>query len=413
VVASVVVVLAVISMIVAVIGRDEPTEPIGSQVVASPVPTPLPTAAMDFEPTMDPRLKGAQSSMIDGDLVGARALLGELPPERIAAFSTEEAELIAEIRAALEGADRDRALRDLRGGLAQGSVRMLRRGVVGVSSLSSSEAAAVPGLNRDLARAREALNTHNALWEAEKAGDHLRVVELTTTMNDLLPQYSGALQARENAVVALKADAESAVDAGDYEVAIARFDSLRSAWPGVPEVEDRITWCRQRLLAEQRQRDLLEEILARGAAGDPEDGLRRLAEADPEPDWVGRYEEAQRRLEAQLADLDSGFPVVELQSDFELAFKKNQSLVVPLRVSDDYRVERVVVLVSTTGGADYREIELHNAGDGLYPFEVTPEVHGNAPVRFFVVATDRAGHETRLGGPQGPLTIQKKKWFQK
>jgi serine/threonine protein kinase len=413
VVAGVVVVLAIISMIVAVIGRDEPTRPIESQVAPSPVPTAFPTAAMDLQPPMDPRLKGAQSSLIDGDLVGARALLGELTPERIAAFSTEEAEVFEEIRAALEGADRDRVLRDLRGGLEQGSVRMLRRGVVGISAWSSSELAAVPGLNRDLTRAREALSNHNALWEAEKEGDHLRVIELATKMSALLPQYSGALQAREIAVVAFRADAEAAVEMGDYEVAIARFDSLRSAWPGAPGVEDRIVWCRERLLVERRHRELLEEILARGVAGDPEDGLRRLAEANPDPEWADRYAEAQRHLEDQLAGLDSGFPVIELQDDFELAFKKNQSLVVPLRVSDDYRVERVVVLVLAAGGADYREIQLQNAGDGVYPFEVTPDLHGNAPVRFFVVASDRAGHETRLGGPQGPLTIQKKKWFQK
>jgi hypothetical protein len=232
-------------------------------------------------------------------------------------------------------------------------------------------------------------------------------------MNGLLPEYSGASELRQKASVALMTDAEAAVEAGDCERAISLFESIQRAWPGAPGVDDRVAWCRERLLAEQRQQEFLEGVLAAGEGGNPEDGLRRLDAETPGPGWEERYDEARRRLEQQLADLDAGYPVVELPQDFELAFRKNQLLVVPLRVSDDYRVEKVVVLVSVTAGPGYREIELHHAGDDLYPFEVTPDLHGNSPVNFYVVATDRAGHETRLGGPQGPLTIKRKKWFQK
>ena len=353
---------------------------------------------------------------MEGNAAGARAAIEALRPEEIEAFTEDEATIFEDIRSALAGADRadrDRAIRDLRGGLEQGSVRMLRRGVVGVSAFSRAELRAVPGLEGDLVRAREALSAQSDLWAAQEAGDNLRVIELSAVVSAMLPEYNAAYQLREQAAVALRTDAEVAIEAGDCELAIVRLESLQRAWPGRPGVEERINWCREQVRAEQRQREILDEALAMGEAGDPEGGLRSLAEAEPDSGWLDRYEEGRRSLESQLKNLDAGYPIIELPDDFELAFRKNQTLVVPMSVTDDYRVQRVVVVVKTEAQPEYREIPLQDVGDGMYPFEVSPDLHGNAWVQFFVVATDHAGHETRLGGSQGPLTLVRKKWFQK
>ena len=42
--------------------------------------------------------------------------------------------------------------------------------------------------------------------------------------------------------------------------------------------------------------------------------------------------------------------------------------------------------------------------------ECPPEFHANKTVEFFAVATDFAGHSSRLGGPDQPLKL-KKRWL--
>ena len=41
--------------------------------------------------------------------------------------------------------------------------------------------------------------------------------------------------------------------------------------------------------------------------------------------------------------------------------------------------------------------------------EITPALHENKAVEFYIVATDHSGHTGQLGSPQQPLTL-KKKW---
>ena len=408
-VAAVVLLVVIVVVLTRLRSAPEPQ----TTVRPTPIPTAVPTPEPDLPPPTDPRLERAQALLLQGDTADARAVVEALRRQDIEAFSQDERSLYEEIRSALEGADRERAVRDLRGGLEQGSVRMLRRGVTGVSALSRSEVRAVAGLERDLARGREALTAHQELWAAQEAGDSFGVIVRAGALDTLLPEYSAAQQLRAQAAASIRAEAETAIEAGDYEQAIALLDRLNEALPGLPGVEERITWCRDRVAADRKQQETLDHILAIGEAGDPEGALHALDAARPGPDWQQRYEEARRRLDAQLVDLDGGYPIIELPEGFELAFRKNATLIVPLKVTDDYRVERVVVLVKTASHPDFREIPLEDVGEGSYPFEVSPELHQNDWVQFYVVATDPSGHETRLGGPQGPLTILKKKWFQK
>jgi hypothetical protein len=127
----------------------------------------------------------------------------------------------------------------------------------------------------------------------------------------------------------------------------------------------------------------------------------------------GEVDRARSVLEARFAELDAGEPVIEIATAMELGFKKNATVIVPLRVTDDYGIERVVVHARNDADDGYLQIPLEAAGDGFYHFVVTPELHGNKNVRFFVVARDSSGHIGRFGSQDEPHTVVRKRWFKK
>ena len=89
-------------------------------VIPTPVPTPEPTPEPELPPSTNPRLESAEALLMGGDAAGSRAAIQALRPEEIEAFTEDEAATYEDIRSALAGADRDRAIRDLRGGLEKG-----------------------------------------------------------------------------------------------------------------------------------------------------------------------------------------------------------------------------------------------------------------------------------------------------
>jgi hypothetical protein len=82
-------------------------------------------------------------------------------------------------------------------------------------------------------------------------------------------------------------------------------------------------------------------------------------------------------------------------------------------VSDDYGVERVVVHARNETDPEFLQLPLRPADDGSYRFVVTPELHGNRDLQFYVVAEDRSGHVGTLGAAEAPRTLERKKWFKK
>ena len=102
-----------------------------------------------------------------------------------------------------------------------------------------------------------------------------------------------------------------------------------------------------------------------------------------------------------------------MDGSFEAKFKKNEIVVVPVMVTDDYRVERVVAWVAGDPSDGYREITLQQAEDDLFPLEIGPELHGNHSILYYVVASDRSGHQAFFGSPDAPFKIERVKWFKK
>ena len=160
-------------------------------------------------------------------------------------------------------------------------------------------------------------------------------------------------------------------------------------------------------------RSVLESASAYGVRGEPDEGLRVLATVKPSPEFIGEFAAAQSRLQQQLTAVDAEPPTIALREGFEPRFKKNATIVVPITVTDDYRVVRVVVGLRADGENDYQEIELRPAGNGSYPLEIGPDRHANRKLSFFVSAEDRSGHESRLGGPSDPIELVRKRWYKK
>jgi hypothetical protein len=62
------------------------------------------------------------------------------------------------------------------------------------------------------------------------------------------------------------------------------------------------------------------------------------------------------------------------------------------------------------GAPAYQALPAQSTGNDEYTVEVTPEFHDNKTVELYVVATDYAGHSSRLGTVEQPLRI-KKRWL--
>ncbi len=408
--------LAVVALIVTVLlaGRSHRDE---LAVTATPVPvalpTEVPTPAEEVEPAINPLLEQAEQLMLDGDVGSAKRLLFDFPDQLVASFGSKERELYEGLLGTIEGEDRDKAVADLEGGLEYGSVRMLQRGVAGVSGLPADERASIPDLQAKLDRARKGIRLHDQLGEAEQAGAHLVVMDRAAEMMRVLPEYSRSYTLREKAAVALEAAAENAIAENDLEAAISFLTGLNERWPGRDGVNQRIAWCEERLRVDEALDSVLRKATAAGDGDDPEAGLRMLDGANPTGSYVTRFGALRRNLEDQLARMDAAVPTIYLDPEFEAAFKKNQNVVIPLTVTDDLRVERVSAWVGTTESQQYREVVLEPAADGSCPLAITPEMHGNRTIFFYVVAADPAGHQVYFGSPDAPFEVTRKRWIDK
>jgi len=412
-VATAVLLMVVVGLLL--MGRSKPE--VDQVLVATVVPTvaPPPTAVVveDMAPAVNPFLQQAEQLMLSGDVDAARRLLAEFSDDLKAQFNEEELDLFEGLQDSVEGEDRERSIEDLTRGLELGSVRMIRRGVTGVSQISSNERAEIPGLDDSLRRGRAALAAHQKLREAETSGDLFAVMDRSADLMAIIPDYSRSYTLREESAAALEARAEAAISSQDLGGAIAVLRGLQSRWPDRPGVDARIKWCQNEMQTDREFENLLAEARSAGERGDFETGIGLLETASPQGDDQLRVAALKRQLSEQLAAQDAEGPAISVDGSFEAKFKKNEIVVVPVMVTDDYRVERVVAWVAGDPSDGYREITLQQAEDDLFPLEIGPELHGNHSILYYVVASDRSGHQAFFGSPDAPFKIERVKWFKK
>lgn len=388
--------------------RVEPT-PIPTPIPPTPVPspTPLPEPVITFHP----QLELADTLLLEGDNEGAQQALAALTAEERDLFSEHELALYDELMAVFEASEFDMAVNDLRGGLQYGSVKMLNRALAMLGKAEAEKIANEPGLADEIKQARRALEMHKRLWSAKNAGNHLLVLELGAKMKPLLPGYSGADTLRQQAAVTLLSRVDALTRAGDFERAINDLEKMRRLWPQRKDFEEKISWCRQQQGTEQRLASVLRSAQSKAAGGDPEEALRLLGSVTPEGSYRQRFAQAQQVFAEQLAKMDAKAPKVALKQGFTLHFKRNKMVRIPFEITDDYRVVSATITLRTAASSSFSSLPLEHVMDNTYSFQVTPKMHGNKPVYFYVTATDRSGNTSSLGSAEQPLTLKKMGWF--
>jgi len=374
---------------------------------------PTPELVEEEGAAMDSRLVAARSALGAGDAAGARKALAELSPDDEASLSDDERAELEDIRAQLEGAGTEQAIGQLERGFRVGSIQSLRRGVDVLSELPAAEVRSRRGLADQLAKARRVLQAHTLMWRARKAGDHLQVLERSGTLMELAPKYSGSIKLREEAASAVEKDAEAALGRREFNRAIGLLNAEQRYWPSRKGLAERIARVKAAAEKEGRLAAALNRAAAALAASRPEEGLNALGAVRPDASYAVRFADMKNHLQQKLEEMDAQPPKVSIEGDVRLRYRKNEPLKIPLTVTDDYRVEQVKVMMRTKAKPAYRALTLKAKTSSQFVFDLTPALHQNETVEFYVIATDRSGHTGLLGSPSQPLEVTRKKWYQR
>jgi len=358
------------------------------------VPAPLAAAAAAFAEGRDEEARLAIAAARDE---------GDLPPAACAIYLS--------LGSALEAAGRERLAADLRNSLRAGSLGALREALRRIGGDERTVLRDRPGIARELAQARRAVDLSGRLDRAVQAGDQPQVIALAGDLAAALPRYAGAAAARERAAAAIEAEADTLFQTGAVAAAQARMEPLARAWPDRPGLAERMS----RYASEQRSDQSFQNVLAQAAAAAarkrPDEGLAVLRDARPSPRYEARFREERGRLERQLAALDKAPPAIQLANP-QAEYEKGSAARIVLRVSDDFAVKSVVVHARAEGTAGYVDLQPVRSGAD-YTAEVPPSLHQNRTIEYYAVATDASGHRGELGTAQAPRQLRRKKWFEK
>jgi serine/threonine protein kinase len=377
-------------------------------------PTPVPTVAAPAPPPPLPaQLAAASDAFADGKDDVARQSLAALTREDEAAFTPEACHVYGVLRSSLDAIDvaaRSRRATDFRAALKAGDLPQLAAAFRSITPQERTALQAQPGLRKDLAAAKQAVDLYQRYTKAVKAGEPVELLTAAGAVSAAFPLFKEAADRREKVAAGLEAEAETLAQTGAVDSAAERLETLRRGWPERAGVGDRIA----RYSAEQRSDQGMAATLASVTAAEsrqrPDEGLALLAGAKPTPPYEGRFREAQNRLESQLAQLDSHPPVVQITAAPEaLEFDKGAAVHIPLRITDDFQVKTVTIHVRPEGGA-WTELACNRSGADCL-VEVPESLHQNKTIELYAVATDLSGHKGQLGSAEKPQLIRRKHWY--
>lgn len=405
-------VLLVGTMILAVLlGRPRVSPPRPVSEAPRPEFREEPTFEAAREP--DARLLEAEVALMEGDLARAREILTAIAAPDVIAFTPEERASYHAMLEDLEGGTRQQAVDRLRSAIDSGNLGQLRRGVNALAGLDRAELLAegrdVPDL---LAQARRALQFHGRLQQSVRAGDHAAVLERAADLLAVLPRHSDTHAQRDRAARALEERSRAEEAEGRFETAAEFLRVIQRRWPERAGLEAEITrLVQQHELVQGGRRTIagaLETLERR-----PDEGLRMLGDSTPHAVLQQEHQEAQRRLQDRLRELDAQPPAVTLVDDSDLRLRRNQAAVVRLHVVDDYRVEGVQAWARNEANPQFREITVREAGGNEYRIEFPVQFHGNSTVEFYVVASDVSGNTGSLGTRDQPVELRRRGLFRR
>jgi len=373
---------------------------------AKPTPVPQPVA----QPNAVTQLQNAEAAIALADLVAARQALDAITPAELEALSEAEQERYTSLRAAYNAQVEQILAKELATSLASGNLKALADTVKGISKQDQAAFARNADLAAALEEARRALNVQALMLKAQRRGDWGEVLQQSTVLASLVPKYAQAAELRERAAASLEREADMLAASGNYEVALARLETLRRSQPDRKGLAAHV----ERLKADQAADQQLAAVLATAEQAErdraPEKGLAALAAATPGPRWEERFRQARERLARQLEQLDAGSPTVVLTPGVKLEYKKGEPGTITVRTQDDHGVKSARLFARVEGSVQYVELPLRPTSGPDYAAQISPSFHQNQTVEFYVVVSDHSGHTTQLGSAQQPLKLKRKKW---
>lgn len=368
-----------------------PAQPAGPVVPPAPPPQ-----------TVLARLKEAQDLFAEEKETEALAILREINYSAQSTLPAGACAQLAEFENVVSMISRDRFPSDLKRGLDNGDLGRLRSAVETGAGLG-------PDLPADLKEsfdtARRLVELHR-LAEADAAeGKHAAVLEKMAELASLSPKLSDPLSLREKAAAAVEGEAEALAREAHYDQAVVKLEPLQRTWSAREGLDARIAGYRTAKDDEARQKALLDQIPSWERRKKPHEPLEMMRALKPTPHLAAQFDEARKRLEAQLAQLDGAAPVVELRPGFGLEYSRGNPVELGFRVRDDYDVSSVRMWAKPPGGKmKEMKLEEHRSG-GYWSTELPVSYHQNGTVEFYVQATDRSGHEGWFGTRDQPMKV--------
>lgn len=358
-------------------------------------PPPSPQAVMA-------KLEEARMLLAQGEDRRAEETVRALSSVDQSALPPEACARLAELEEMLSLLAVERFPSDLARGLKDKDLGLLRAAVATGSGFGADLPA---GLAADFERARKLVEIHRLIEADAAEGRHAAVLERFAELETLAPGIGDPQELRAKSAQAVEAEAEALASQARYDEALAKLAPLEATWSGREGLSARAAAYRQSKTDEPKQQALLASLPAWERRKKPHEALDLLRGVEPTPHLRPQIEEARKRLEAQLAQLDKVPPQVALRDGYFLEYSRGAVVELSFRVSDDYAVRSVKLMARAPGGK-MREYPLEvSRTNGLYTAEMPSSFHQNGTVELYVVATDISGNEGYFGTPDKPMKL--------
>ena len=348
------------------------------------------------------KLEEARMLLAQGEDLKAQEMIQALSFVDQSALPPEACSQLAKLEGMLALLAVERLPADLARGLKEGDLGVLRAAVITGSGLGTDLPAEAQG---DFEKARKLVELHRLIEADAAEGKHAAVLQRFAELEALSPGISDPLELRDKAAQALEAQAQTAAVQGKYDEALARLAPVEASWSKREGLAPLAASYRKAKEDEPKQQALLASIPAWERRKKPHEGLDLLKGVEPTPHLRPQIEEARKRLEAQLSQLDKTPPQVTLRDGYFLEYSRGVVVELSFRVSDDYEVKSVKLMAKPPGGR-MREYPLEVSRTmGFYTAELPASFHQNGTVEIYVVATDLSGNEGHFGTPDKPMKV--------
>jgi serine/threonine protein kinase len=370
-------------------------------------PTPTPLSAVPA--IVAEQLAKAEAALTARDYKLAEKELDAITPDLERLLTPADAQRFQQLANGITMVRRDVMGGELKKAVTSGNIRAMRDTLAALSRDDVSAISSDPDTAEAVEEARRVVSVHTQMLKAQKEGNQAEALQLASTLLSIVPRSTQATELRDRAAAAIEAEADGHVRAGRFDAALSRLETIRKIWPERSGLGARISRVRGEQEAVQRLENSLAAALQSEKDQRPEKGLELLQSVSVPASQQGRVAELRGRLDAQLRQLDALPPKVDVKKGSKLEYDKNKSALVPLVVSDDHGVKTVRGFARPEGAPNFVSVTVTKGAGNEYVVEVSPTIHGNKAVDFYIVVTDHSGHTGQLGSQEKPIHI-KKKW---